>query len=249
MLDPLPAHDLKLNPGAPHPEFAWFIAIPSDWAMLDTHPESWQRSAARLVDDRFFGQRLRAAERRAVLDFVEQLVADCQRAGATLSLIQLGRMSTGTVGSAGLHLGWFDSAPQPAGLALVRQEEVEAGVGPGLLHRDIASTVPPGGLTRVRSTVLQLFLPLPGTTWTAVLSAATPHPEMEQVLADVIVAVAGSIRPAGPGEAATAGATGAAGADPDPASAGRPDTTGTGPDATGPDATGPDGTGPDRDSG
>ncbi|MEV7331042.1 hypothetical protein [Micromonospora sp. NPDC093244] len=212
MLDPLPAHDLKLNPHAPHPEFAWFIGIPSDWALLDTHPESWQRSAARMVDDRFFGQRLRAAERRAVLQFLEQLVADCQRAGAALSLVQLGRMSSGTVGSAGLHLGWFNSAPQPAGLALVRQtlprtgtaEEVETPAGPGVLHRDVASTVPPGGLTRVRSAVLQLFLPLPGTTWTAVLSAATPHPEMEQVLTEVTVAVARSIKPADQDDVAAA---------------------------------------------
>ncbi|WP_431913192.1 hypothetical protein [Micromonospora carbonacea] len=216
MLDPLPAHDLKLNPHAPHPGFAWFVGIPSDWALLDTNPESWQRSAVRLVDDRFLGQRLRAAERRAVLDFVEQLVADCQRAGTALSLVQLGRMSTGAVGSAGLHLGWFDSGPQPAGLALVRQtlprtgtvEEVETPIGPGLLHRDVASTVPPGGLTRVRSTVLQLFLPVPGTTWTAVLSAATPHPEMEQVLTDVIVAVGRSIAPATQDDAADAAGSG-----------------------------------------
>ncbi|MFG1653645.1 hypothetical protein ACGFIE_27295 [Micromonospora sp. NPDC049275] len=212
MLDPLPSHDLKLNPHAPHPDFPWFIGVPSDWALLDTNPESWQRSAARMVDDRFFGQRLRAAERRGVLQFVEQLVADCQRAGTALSLVRLGRMSTGAVGSAGLHLGWFDSAPQPAGLALVRQtlprtgtaEEVDTPLGPGILHRDVASTVPPGGLTRVRSTVLQLFLPLSGTTWTAVLSAATPHPELEQMLTDVIVAVAQSITPADPAEVAAA---------------------------------------------
>ena len=118
------------------------IAIPSDWVLLDTNPESWQHSAVRMVDDRFHGRRLRAAERRGVLDFLEQLVADCQRAGAALSLVQLGRMSTGAVGSAGLHLGWFDSAPQPAGLALVRQslprtgttEEVRTPHGPAVLH-------------------------------------------------------------------------------------------------------------------
>ncbi|MFI6820454.1 hypothetical protein ACIBJE_05795 [Micromonospora sp. NPDC050187] len=188
------------------------IAIPSDWVLLDTNPESWQRNAERIVDDRFHGRRLRAAERRAVLDFLEQLVADCQRAGAALSMVQLGRMSTGAVGSAGLHLGWFDSAPQPAGLTLVRQslprtgtvEEVETPRGPGLLHRDVAFTVPPGALTRVRSTVLQLFLPLPGTTWTAVLSAATPHTELEGVLAEVIVAVARAVSPADPTDTADA---------------------------------------------
>jgi hypothetical protein len=87
-------------------------------------------------------------------------------------------------------------------------EEVETPIGPGLLHRDVASTVPPGGLTRVRSTVLQLFLPVPGTTWTAVLSAATPHPEMEQVLTDVIVAVGRSIAPATQDDAADAAGSG-----------------------------------------
>lgn len=200
-LDPLPSNDLKLNPDAPHPPFPWLIGIPADWALLDTNPQSWQRSAERMVDDRFYGQRIRAAERRAVLDFVEQLVADCQRAGAALSMVQLGRMSTGTVGSAGLHLGWFDSAPDPAGLALVREalprtgsvEEVDTPGGPALLHKDGASTVPPGGTTRVRSTIWQLYLPVVGTSWTAVLSAATPHPAMETTLSSLIVAVAGSI--------------------------------------------------------
>jgi hypothetical protein len=204
VLDPLPSSDLKLNPNAPHPPFPWLIGIPSDWTLLDTNPESWQRSAERMVDDRFYGQRIKAAERRAILDFVEQLVADCQRAGAALSMVQLGRMSTGTVGSAGLHLGWFDSGPDQAGLALVREalprtgtvEEVDTPSGPALLHKDSASTVPPGGTTRVRSTIWQLYLPIVDTTWTAVLSAATPHPEMETTLNSLIVAVAQSIGPA-----------------------------------------------------
>jgi hypothetical protein len=207
VLDPLPSSDLKLNPNAPHPPFPWLVGIPADWILLDTNPESWQRNAQRMVDDRFYGKRLKAAERREVLAFVEQLVADCQRAGAALSMIQLGRMSTGAVGSAGLHLGWFNSAPDPAGLALVREtlprtgtvEEVQTPVGPGLLHKDSASTVPSGGTTRIRSTIWQLFLPVAGTTWTAVLSAATPHPEMELTLNSLIVAVAQSIAPADSG--------------------------------------------------
>lgn len=215
-LDPLPAGDLKLNPNATHPPFPWVIGIPADWVLLDTNPESWQRSAGRMVDERFHGQRLRAAERRAVVEFIEQLVADCQRAGAALSLIQLGRMSNGAVGSAGLHLGWFDSDPNPAGLALVREAlprtgtttEVETPAGVGLLHRDTASTVPPGAMTRVRSTVLQLYLPLAGTTWMAVLSAATPHPDLEPMLDTAIVAVAQSISPADPNATDPNGADG-----------------------------------------
>lgn len=201
MTGPLPAEQLSLNPDVTHPPFPWLIGIPSRWALLDTNPASWQRSAARLVDERFAGRSLKAAERRGVLGFVEQLVADCQRANATLSMIQLGRMSTGAIGSAGLHLAWFDSRTEPASLALVRQslprsglvEEVSAAAGPGLLHTDHASIVPPGATTRVRSQVLQFFLPLPGSTWTAVLSAATPHPEMEAMLRELIIEVGGSI--------------------------------------------------------
>jgi hypothetical protein len=205
-LNPLPSSGLKLNPNVAHPPFPWVVGIPSDWMLLDTNPASWQRSAERMVDDRFAGRRIRAAERREVLDFVEQLVADYQRSGAALSMLQLGRMSTGTVGSAGLHLGWFDSTPDLAGLVLVREalpttgtvDEVDTPCGPALLHRDTTTTVPPGGLVRVRSTVLQLFLPIESTTWTAVLSAATAHPELDRVLDEVIVAVARSIMPTEP---------------------------------------------------
>jgi hypothetical protein len=205
-LDPLPSSDLRLNPNVAHPPFPWLIGIPSDWTVLDTNPSSWEHSAERMVDDRFAGRQIRASQRREVLAFIEQLVADCQRSDAALSLLQLGRMSTGSVGSAGLHLGWFDSAPDVAGLALVREilprtgtvEELDTPCGSALLHRDIASTTPPGGLTRVRSTVVQLFLPIEGTTWTAVLSAATAHPELERVLDEVIVAVARSILPTDP---------------------------------------------------
>jgi hypothetical protein len=207
---PSPAQPLSLNPNVTHPPFPWLIAIPSTWALLDTNPQSWQRSAAKLVDERFTGRSLKAAERRAVLGFLEQLVADCQRANATLSMIQLGRMSTGAVGSAGLHLAWFDSRTEPASLALVRQslprsgvvEQVDTPSGPGLLHTDRASIVPPGASARVRSQVWQFFLPLPGTTWTAVLSAATPHPEMEAMLRELIIVVAGSIERADPADGA-----------------------------------------------
>jgi hypothetical protein len=203
MTGPLPSEDLKLNPNVPHPPFEWLIGLPADWSLLDTNPESWQRSAERLVDDRFHGRKLPAAERRGVLGFLEQLVADCQGAGAALSLVQLGRMSTGQVGSAGMHLGWFNSAPNLASLALVREALPQSGLvytvdtscGPALLHRDEASSLPPGGTTRVRSVVWQIYVPVPETTWTALLSAATPHPEMHPAVEDAIVAVARSLLP------------------------------------------------------
>jgi hypothetical protein len=199
MTAPAPA---ALDPHAPHPPFPWTLDLPPGWARLDTAPATWARSAVRLVDGRLGGRELRPAERRAVLGVVEHLVGECQQAGAVLSLLLLGRLPDGTAGSAGLHLGWYDSAPGPAGLALVQDvlprtgtvEEVATASGPALLHTDSVLTVPPGTARRVRSRVLQLFLPLPDTTWTAVLSGSTAHPDLQRPLDEAVRAVGASLR-------------------------------------------------------
>ena len=217
MTAPLPAEGpLTIDPNAPHPPFPWTVDLPAGWARLDTAPATWARSAVRLVDGRLGGQDLRPAERRAALGVVEQLVSDCQRAGAALSLLLLGRLPDGTAGSAGLHLGWYDSAPGPAGLALVQDalprtgtvEEFPTASGPALLHTDSVLTVPPGTARRVRSRVLQLFLPLPDTSWTAVLSGSTASSELRRPLGEAVRMVGGGLRhwagraePDGPGEA------------------------------------------------
>lgn len=215
----LPDGGLPLNPDATHPPFRWEVSLPSDWAVLDTHPSSWQRSVERLVDTRLAGQRLRSAERRQVLAFLGDLVADCQRAGTVISLVQIGRLSGGGVGSAGLHLAWYDSRPDQASLALVHQavgrqgvvEEVGTAAGTVLLQRDHVSLTPPGNTSRVGLTSLQAFLPLPGECWTAIVASAGAQPELVPVLRDLVVEVAGSIRRLddGPG--------GSGSPDPDPA--------------------------------
>jgi hypothetical protein len=197
----LPAAGLQLNPDAAHPPFAWQIALPTDWAILDTHPASWQRSLEWLVDDRFAGQRVKSAERRQVLRFLNELVASCQRAGTVISLVHLGRLSSGGVASAGLQLAWYDSAPQLASLTWVRQaagrqgviEEIDTPAGTVLLQHDHLSLAPPGSTTRVGLRSLQVFRPLPGRTWTAVVATAGSHPEMLPLLRDLVVTVAGSI--------------------------------------------------------
>lgn len=191
----------RLDPSAPHPPFGWSIDLPADWALLDTAPPSWRRSAERLVDDRFDGDRLSRPERRGVLDVIEALVGDCQRAGTVLSVLQLGRLASGGVGSAGLQLAWYDSAPEPAGLAAARRAvphrgtavEVPAATGPALLHEDRMSVVAPGTAQRVALTTHQVFVPVHPTTWTAVLSTASAHPELTGTLRELVLTVAASI--------------------------------------------------------
>jgi hypothetical protein len=199
----IPSDGLRLSPEAAHPPFAWQVALPSDWAFLDTHPSRWQRSLDRLVDDRFAGQRLKSAERRALLHALADLVANCQRAGTLLSLVQLGRLSSGGVASAGIHLAWYDSGPDPASLTTVRQalsrqgtvEEVSTPGGVALLQRDHLSVDPTGTGNRVGLTSFQAFLPLPGTTWTVAVATAGAQPELLPMLRELVTAVVSSIRP------------------------------------------------------
>lgn len=203
MTELVAAQGLQLNPDAAHPPFAWHIALPADpsWSVLETHPSTWQRAAERLVDDKLAGQRIKTSQRKAVLHSIADLVASCQQGGTVLSLIQLGFLSTGELSSAGLHVAWYDSQPDPASLATVRQaiskqgivEDHDTPAGAVLLQRDFQSVAPAGSTERVGLTSLQAFLPLQDTTWTAIVATASAHPSMTDVLHGLVLDVAGSV--------------------------------------------------------
>lgn len=205
MTELLPGTGLQLNPDVSHPPFTWQVDLPADpsWSVLDTHPSSWQRSAERLVDERLAGTRIKAGQRREILRFLDDLVASCQQAGTILSLVQIGYLTSGELSTAGLHLAWYDSTPELASLATVRQaiarqgviEEHETAAGAVLLQRDYQSLAPPGVGTRVGLTSLQAFLPLAGRPWTAVVATASAHPTMTGRLHEIVLGVAGSITP------------------------------------------------------
>jgi hypothetical protein len=208
----LPDQGLRLNSDAPHPPFSWHIALPQAWAVLDTNPSTWQRALDRLIDERLAGQRLKAADRRELLSHLEDIVVRAQRGGVLLSLVHFGRLAGGGFGSAGLHVAWYDSAPDRASLATVRAaasrqgtiEEVETAAGTVVLQRDHLMVTPPGLNARRGLTSLQAFLPLAGHTWTAVVASASAHPELTEPLRDLVVTVAGSIEVAEPGAAPVA---------------------------------------------
>ena len=199
----LPEPGLRLNPDAPHPPFTWQITLPESWAVLETQPATWSRSAERIIDEQLAGQRLRAADRREILGHLEDLVVTAQRGGVLLSLVRIGRLSAGGLASAGLQVAWYDSAPERASLATVRQaasrrgvlEEVQTQAGTVVLQRDHLLVAPPGSLERRGLTSFQGFLPLTGHTWTAVVASASAHPTMTEVLRDLVLTVAGSIGP------------------------------------------------------
>ncbi len=192
---------VELNPDAPRPSFPLFMDLPATWCLLDTNPSSWERSAQTMIYTTFRGSRLGAKERREVMAFFDQLVADCQRAGATLSLIQLGRLNQGGAASLGIHLAFGDEG-QPATVEMVRDtlprngitREVRSGVGPALLHSERMTMVPPGATELVAMTSVQIFVPIPDTTWTAVFATASAYPELTEPVEQLLTRIVESFR-------------------------------------------------------
>ncbi len=217
----LPAERIELNPDVPQPPFPVWMGLPADWSLLDTNPATWRRSAETLVDTTFRASRLRGPERREVLEFFEQLVADCQRSGAALSLIQVGRREAGGAASVGIHLAFGDEG-RPSSLARVHDSlprtgtttEVESGVGPAVLQRDRMTMIPPGATDVVALTSMQVFIPIPETTWTAIFATATAFPELTEPMDQLMRQIAAQFRLT---EELVPGGSGDGDVDPEPA--------------------------------
>ena len=197
----LPAERIELNPDAPQPPFPVWMALPADWTLLDTNPATWRRSAEDMIDTTFRSSRLRGPERREVMQFFDQLVADVQRAGAALSIIQVGRREAGGAASVGIHLAFADEG-RPSSLARVRDSlprtgtttEIPSAVGPAVLQRDRMTMIPPGAVEVVALTSLQVFIPIPDTNWTAIFSTATAFPELTEPMEQLMRQVAAQFR-------------------------------------------------------
>lgn len=197
----LPGDRIDLDPDVPFPPFPLWLRLPASWSRLDTHPATWRRSADELIDTTFRGSRLPAKERRDIVALLEGLVADCQRAGAALSLITVGRRAAGGAASFGLHLA-FASDGRPASPGRVHDvlprtgvaAEISTEVGPAVLHRDRMTMVVPGTAEIAVLTTIQAFVPIPDTSWTVVLSSASAYPELTDALESLVRQAAESVR-------------------------------------------------------
>ena len=195
------AGSIPLNPEVPFPPFALTLDVPSTWSQLDTSPATWRRSADRLIDSEWRGSRLSARDRRGVFEVLENYVADCQRAGAALSLLTLLRTTAGDPATLGIHLAFVDDG-RPATLGKVHDvlgrtgttSELPTASGPALLHRDSTTMLIPGTGRLAALTNLQLFLPFADTTWTAIVSTASAFPELTDGLERLVRMVVGSMR-------------------------------------------------------
>jgi len=71
--------------------------------------------------------------------------------------------------------------------------ELATGCGPAVLHRDRVTMVVPGTAEIVALSSIQTFLPIGGTTWTAVLSTASAFAELTEPLETLLRSVAESV--------------------------------------------------------
>ena len=225
---------IALNPDAPQPPFPVWLNLPARWSLLDTNPGTWRRSADTLIDTTFRGARLSGAHRREVVGVIEGLVAEVQASGACVSLIVAGRRPGGGAATLGMHLAFGDDG-SPASLAHVADRvprggtrtELQTPVGPALLQRERMTMAIPTTSTLAALTSLQVFIPIPDTTWTAVLATASAFPELTDPLEQLLIGVATSFRldrdevdDAGPADASGSGPADASGAGPSESAAG-----------------------------
>lgn len=216
---------LPLNPDAAQPPFPVWMSLPATWSLLDTNPGTWRRSAEDLMDTTFRGSRLPTADRKAFMGAIEGLVADCQSAGACVSLLMAGRRQGGGAATAGIHIAFADEGV-PATLGRVQdaipragtRTQIDSGVGPAMLQRERMTMLIPGTGQLAALTSLQIFVPIPDTTWTMALATASAYPEITDRLETLLVEIARSVRVDPPGGGAGGAGAGNDGAGNDGAS-------------------------------
>lgn len=187
------------------PPFAFHIQGPDDWMLLETAPSTWKRSVERLLADRAVELgRLPARPRRELMTLLEDMVAAAQQTGVVLSLVKLARDPADRLFCGSLALSWYDAAPVRADLAFARLaagdagqvEELDTPAGPALLRRQtLAQPIPAAELLGDgRTHSAQAFLPVPGTSWTALVTGTVGHADHAGLLDLLVRRMVGSLR-------------------------------------------------------
>jgi hypothetical protein len=206
VVPPLPGDSIKLG----CPPFGFQVEGPDDWAVLETAPDAWRRSLDRLLSASPGWDRLPAARRRAGRGLFEDVVALAQRYGVLLTLVKFGADRSGKLFAGSLSVGWYDSTPVRADIALARLvagwadyvEEFETPAGPAVLRCEVVEEDFPAVLAEDRrAATAQVFLPVRRTAWTAVLSAVAVGADRGELVAALARRMASTLRVTGGGTA------------------------------------------------
>jgi hypothetical protein len=182
------------------PPFAFRIEGPDDWVLLETAQATWRGSVERLLDQHAGTPPMPASLRRRAVAVFEEVVAATRQTGVLLCLAKLAWDGRGRPFCGSLTLSWLDSTPVAAHLAFARLiagpadrlEELDTPSGRALLCGEVVQAPPgelfPGG----RAWSSQAYVPVAGTTWTALISG-TASGEHAQLLGRLVRRMAGSL--------------------------------------------------------
>jgi hypothetical protein len=182
------------------PPFAFRIEGPDDWILLETAPATWRGSVERLLDQQAGTPRMPVSLRRRAVAVFEEVVAVARQTGVLLCLAKVAWDGRGRPFCGSLTLSWLDSTPVAADLAFVRLvaspadrlEELDTPSGRALLCGEVVQA-PPGELFGGgRGWSWQAYVPVAGTTWTALISG-TAGGEHAQLLGRLVRRMAGSL--------------------------------------------------------
>ncbi|WP_062441129.1 hypothetical protein [Herbidospora daliensis] len=187
------------------PPFAFRVEVPDDWTIFDTSAEGWQRSTEALLDVQKEGaRRLSGAERRGALRILADVAAVARATGACVSATKFAS-AAGPPFIGTLTLAWFDSAPIEPDLAFVQLVAGEQGTQE-IMQTDLATGLQVAGRTEWDQPLpwlmaegctfdTQIYLPVPGTTWTALCTGATTNAAHAELMTKTVRRMATSLEP------------------------------------------------------
>ena len=191
---------LSLHPQAFRPNFLWTAQLPTSWAFLDTHPASWQRQAERIIDQFYSGQRLKSEQRKAIYARLEEAVKAAQDNKVLLSFVLPGTLDDGEMSACTLLVRWQSFSPQSASMTIV---DTAFSGREGFEHRTTdndAAYALFGGRSQIgpltdRRTIwnYQAALPVPSTSWVAMVSGVAPEEGLAPTIRDMVIRLTNSI--------------------------------------------------------
>ncbi|MFI0352910.1 hypothetical protein [Actinomadura sp. 9N407] len=183
------------------PPFAFRVEVPDDWTVFDTAPETWRHSAKALVS----GGELTPAQRRGAMRILQDVAESAQLVGVCVSAVKLARDRERRIFWGTLSLTWYDSKPIEPDLAFLeivvgkrdRRQIFECDLAAGLIirGRTVWADPLPGIMTEGRTYDTQIYLPMPGTTWTALFSGSTAAAAHADLMEKLVRRMALSLKP------------------------------------------------------
>ncbi|WP_290259090.1 hypothetical protein [Corynebacterium felinum] len=197
---PLSAALPEFHPEAPRPDFTWTVHLPSSWHLLETHPDLALESTATLANASLAHTTMEEQQRTLVLRHLEETITQAQNLRVLMAMV-LPQWDKDEFQTGFVVLRWVDSFPMYASVSSTQQQLeafdpkvklTDAGGYFVALSRSYLGN-DPAHPDRMHYSH-QAFVPLPGTTWTLVVSGSAPTSSLSAIVEHMVQRIAASLR-------------------------------------------------------